>query len=102
MTDKEEYNGYKNKSTWAVKLHWDNNEGDYKYFTGEAKRFKGRGKEVYEFADFLKEQAEEIKHNVIYGESTEEAKLFIDDVGDINDVDWQELAEDYYKEVDEE
>jgi hypothetical protein len=101
MVTSEEYQGWSNRETWAVKLHWDNNEGDYNYFMDEARRFQRRGKESYVFADFLKESAEEIKEAVLSGNATEEAKMFIDDVGSLWRVDWNEIAEAYYEDVKE-
>jgi hypothetical protein len=97
----EEYNGWSNRETWAVKLHWDNNEGDYNYFTGQAKEFKDSGKDAFEFADFLKETAEEIADQVKEGEGTEEAKNFVEDVGSLWRVDWNEIAKAYYEELNE-
>lgn len=98
MSD-EKYEGWANHETWAVKLHWDNNEGDYRYFTEQAKKFKEAGETTYAFADFLKARAEEIQESVIEGEATKEAKLFIQDVGSLWRVDWVEIAEAYYNEV---
>ncbi len=98
MSD-ETYEGWTNRETWAVKLHWDNNEGDYHYFTAQAKTFKEAGETTYAFADFLKARAEEIKDMVMEGDARQEAKDFIDDVGSLWRVDWVEIAEAYYNEV---
>jgi hypothetical protein len=86
-----------------VKLHWDNNYGDYKYFTGMAKEYKEEGRKVYEFAEFLREAAEDIKNEVIHNPETasQEAKLFIDDAGSLWRVNWDEIAKAYYDEVEE-
>ena len=46
MTD-DEYNGWTNRETWAVKLHWDNNPGDYDFIMSEAKEHIERGEPVY-------------------------------------------------------
>ena len=99
MTD--EYNGWSNRETWAVKLHWDNNEGDYRYFSGRASDFKEADKKLIEFADFLKAQAEDIYKAVEDGTATKEAKLFVSDVGSLWRVNWLEIAEDYYDGVEE-
>lgn len=95
------YEGWSNRETWAIKLHWDNNEGDYNFFTGEAKRFKNSGRSISEFADFLKDTAEEIQDIVINRpeEASKEARLFILDVGSLWRVDWDEIADAYYDEV---
>lgn len=101
MTE-DKYQGWTNRETWAVKLHWDNNEGDYNFFTQNAKDFKREGKEVFEFADFLKEEAETV-YEIVFDENggTEEAKLFVKDVGSLWRVNWIEIAEAYYREVEE-
>lgn len=102
--DEKEYNGWKNYATWAVKLHWDNNKGDYDFFTENAKKFKEAKKEIHEFGDFLKEQAEEI-FNMVFecaeseSKANHEAVMFMQDVRDLDEVDWYELAEAYYQEV---
>jgi len=95
----EKYQGWSNRETWAVKLHWDNNVGDYNYFTGTAKRFLKEGKPSYEFADFLKQQAEEIEESVYEGNASEEAKNFMRDVGSLWRVDWDEIAKAYYEDI---
>ncbi len=92
----EEYQGWANRETWAVKLWWGNNEGDQKYFSEQADEFRKAGKPVYEFADFLKEQAEEIEENVYDGEANEVAKSMMKDVGSLWRVDWNEIAQSYY------
>lgn len=99
----EKYNGWTNRETWAVKLHWDNNEGDYIFFTAEARRQKGEGVSAFEFAEFLKEQAEDIFDTVINGQTphNEGARLFVADVGSLWRVNWIEIAEAYYEEIDE-
>jgi hypothetical protein len=93
----DEYNGWTNYSTWAVTLHWDNNEGDYQYCSEQAKRFKGGLKEPREFGIFLKDLYTEIFDSVIEGNATKEAKLMVRDVGNGDNVDWEEIAEAYYK-----
>lgn len=98
----ETYNGWPNRETWAVKLHWDNNQRDQEYFYEEAKKAKQRGDSVAVFAEFLIGIAEEIFDNVIDGaNTTSEAKLFVKDVGSLWRVDWFAIAEEYYNEVDE-
>ena len=99
----EKYNGWTNRETWTVKLHWDNNEGDYRFFTDEAKRFKKEGKSAFEFAEFLEEQAEEIQEQVINNpeQATQEAKMFIQDTGSLWRVDWREIAEAYFQDIEE-
>jgi len=96
------YQGWTNRETWAVKLHWDNNHGDYDFFTGEAKRFKKAGKKVYEFADFLKQKAEEVYYTVLNeGNATKEGYLFVSDVGSLWRVNWDEIAKAYFEDLEE-
>ena len=95
----EKYEGWANRETWCVKLHWDNNEGDYNYLTNEAKRFKTKGKTDYEFANFLEDYAKQVYDSVIEGNATPEGKLFLEDVGSLWRVDWEEIAQGYYNDV---
>jgi hypothetical protein len=96
--EKSDYNGWSNHATWAVKLHWDNNQGDYDFFTGNAKEFLKEKKPLHEFADFLKEQYDEMFEGVVEGAATEPAKMMVRDVGNAHDVDWREIAQAYYDE----
>lgn len=97
--DRQKYDGWTNRSTWAVRLHWDNNQGDQEYFSEQAKEFKESGKEVYEFEDFLKENYEEMYDSVVDGEGTEAGKNMAKDVGNGVDVNWREIAQAYYGDV---
>lgn len=97
----EKYQGWANRETWAVKLHWDNSEGDYNYLTEKAREFKKEGKSDYEFAEFLKEYGDDIYESVEEGNGTKEGKMFVQDVGSLWRVDWNEIANSYYDEVEE-
>jgi len=92
----EEYQGWANRETWAVALWWDNNQGDQEYFAEQADEYRKKGKPVYEFADFLKETAEDIQESVFEGESNDDAKSMMKDVGSLWRVDWNEIAQSYY------
>ncbi|GAH47822.1 unnamed protein product [marine sediment metagenome] len=92
------YNGWTNYQTWAVKLHWDNNQGDYNYFQEQCREYMKANKPSWEFADYLKEIGEEIFQSIIEGNANEEAKMMIQDVGNMNDVNWDEIAKAYYEE----
>lgn len=96
--DEKGYQGWSNHATWAVKLNWDNNEGDYRYFTEQAREYLENDKPVHEFADFLKEAYEQMFDDVVEGNATEAAKNMVRDVGNGHDVDWHEIAEAYYSE----
>lgn len=99
----DEYNGWTNYETWAVKLHWDNNQGDYNYFTNTAREFKEGGKTVAEFSDWIHERAEEIFDVVLGNEEgvtpNQEQMMFVTDVGSLWRVNWFEIAEAYFSEV---
>lgn len=99
--DKEKYNGWSNYETWAVKLHWDNNEGDHNYITELAEEYFNRGDAFYIFGDKLKEIYTEIFESVIEqeGKPTEEAKNMVRDVGAGHDVNWNEIANAYYEDI---
>lgn len=101
MTD-DRYNGWTNRETWAVKLHWDNTYGDYLFFSELAKEYFTRGDAVYVFADRLKEEYDQIKESVFDGEATKEAKMMVQDVGSDWRVEWVEIANAYYDEFREE
>jgi len=96
-----DYQGWANRATWAVKLHWDNYPGDVVYYTEQAKEFKKANKALWEFAEFLSDSYDEIFDSVIEGKATDEAKLMVRDVGNGDDVDWQEIAEAYFEGVNE-
>jgi len=96
----EEYNGWTNKETWAVKLHWDNNQGDQEFFSEQAREYE-KVKGLHDFADFLRDTAETIFNMVIdEGQGTSEAKNFVKDVGSLWRVNWQEIAKAYFDECD--
>ena len=81
---------------------WDNNQGDYEYFTKEAKEWKEAGDTVNDFAEFLKYSYEELKEMVVKGyPTTEEGKNMVFDVGSDWRVNWTEIAQAYYDEVEE-
>jgi len=101
INEDQKYNGWTNYHTWAVKLHWDNNEADYKYYTEHAKEHKERGNSVFSFGRWLEEHYNDIFESVIEGKGTEEGKLMVTDCGDALDVNWLEIAEAYYAEVEE-
>ena len=98
--DKNKYEGWTNRETWAVKLHWDSNEGDYISYNSEAKEYKTHGSTLYEFSEFLRESYDELEQTVMDGVATEEAKRMVQDVGSAWRVDWREIAEAYYNDVD--
>lgn len=99
MAEEKTYNGWSNRETWAVYLHWSNNEGDYNHFLEVAKKYHDEEKRIREFADYLEERAEEIQQSVMDEEATKEAKMFMIDVGSLWRVDWMEIAVAFWEEI---
>lgn len=97
MEEEKTYNGWSNRETWAVYLHWSNNEGDYNHFMEVAKEYHDKGRRISEFAGYLEERAEEIQEMVMSGEATQEAKYFMQDVGSLWRVDWMEVATAFWE-----
>lgn len=100
----EKYNGWTNRETWAVKLHWDSNSADHDFFTNKAREHKKHNKSVHEFAKFLEDTAEDIHEAVFHPEAggvqpNKEALMFVQDVGSLWRVNWVEIAKAYYDEV---
>jgi hypothetical protein len=96
--NRDEYSGWTNKETWAVKLWWDNSQGDQEHFSEEANEFRKEGKAVHEFADQLKSEYEEMEESVFDGNGTKQAKDMVKDVGSSWRVNWVEIAKAYYEE----
>lgn len=112
MEEDKKYNGWTNRDTWALKLHMDNNEGDYSYWQETTKEtlndVKGdyedegltedeKTEAVRELADKVKTWYNDIRDNVLSVkreyEPTEEASRLIQDIGDDNEVNYREIAE---------
>ncbi len=91
--DERKYNGWTNYETWVVRLWLDNEEPSYRYWTGEARRWKGRDGAVSGLADQLKEELTEaspVNEPTVYGDLMNAA---------LEDVNWLEIAESYLEEV---
>lgn len=68
MTTRTDYNGWTNRETWLINLHFEpRNEGDLDYI-----------KEV------LEEQVEAIQESIVYGR-------FFSDFINLNNINWYEL-----------
>jgi len=88
--ESEEYNGWTNRETWAVKLHWDNNQGDYESLIDRTRQMKKQGKSPYNLASELKEYAEEAFNMMFEGQKLpEQTAHFINDVGSLWRVNWK-------------
>jgi hypothetical protein len=87
------YNGWTNYETWVVKLWLDNEEPSYRYWTGEARRWKGQDGAVSGLAEQLKEELAEaspVNEPTLYGDLMNAA---------LEEVNWLEIAESYLDEV---
>jgi len=88
MSDK--YEGWTNRETWALSLHIANNEGDYLLWEER----KEETDDQYSLAKELQEWTEEVFADVIGGEEvTQEARLFVDDIGSHWRIDYIAVAE---------
>jgi len=97
--NKEKYNGWVNRNTWAFNLHISNNEGDYNYWNERARDLK----DAYELAKEMKEWYNEVFEMVIEGENaTKEAKWLIRDCGNGENIDFTEVAESWIRDIKEE
>ncbi len=87
----EEYNGWSNRETWAAALHIDNDEGSYTYAREIAKEYPNK----YQFADALRRWVEDMIEAVYHepSEACEWARLAAKDIGSLDRVDWQEIAD---------
>ena len=115
----ETYNGWKNYETWAVKLHWDNQEWSYNHQVALAKHAKEKAKthdtvvkskiwtikeaEKFLLADLMREETERIidNHNVRAGK--EMSDLLAMDLMNaaLSEVDWNEIAENILSMIEE-
>ena len=103
----EEYEGWSNKETWALKLHFDNDQKFYNYIYEQLADFKKRKCNRITFEDFIKGFAEDIYHEFFYTDKAPESyKNLVQDVGSLWRVNWNELVQiywevEYHKEGDE-
>jgi len=94
------YNGWSNHQTWAFKLHIDNNEGDYLMWNDKVSSIKKNSKTpLIDVVDELKDWWDEIFEAVIDGESTDEGKMMVRDIGNGNEINFYEVAEALIEET---
>lgn len=112
MSD-EEYNGWSNRETWAINLHLENNYGDYLHMCEAAKEmlkeehvtgtFAFTGGARAAMARYIQEWTQEVFESVIYPDGdytpTEEARMFVSDVGSWWRADFYEIAEHWIDEA---
>ena len=98
--DSEKYQGWSNHATWAYNLWLTNTEGDYFSWREEAKACKDIG----ELAEKMKEALGEIADTLINSpnETTKEQRLMLQDIGDLTDIDYYEVAKAFFDELKEE
>ena len=96
------YNGWSNMETWAIQLHLSNNEGDYRAMCERAEEIVAEvgvsewGTATNRMADYIKDWTEGVFDSVVNpedGSPTEEARLFVADVGSWWRADFYEIAE---------
>jgi len=113
MSESEEYNGWTNRETWAVGLHWDQTKEMHDFILDgardailEAKRISTHedlSRATVLLSDWLEEQGEAVSNAVHdtdnLGDCDADAKMMDADVGSWWRVNWMELAAAYIKEV---
>ena len=100
---KKKYNGWKNRETWALALHIDNNQCFQAYMEELAENAREEAEETSEIALFLTTALEdwitEIAETFFNPEPGEEFNkdlaLMFSDVGSIWRVDFREIAENW-------
>lgn len=93
----EEYQGWKNRETWAMTLWLDNEQALY----NESRRIahvaiKEKGNMMFHVADQLKEWVEDMAAEACDcqgGKQSEELCKMFQDIGSLWRVDWDEVAE---------
>lgn len=107
MSQNKQYNGWANYETWAVKLWIDNEEPSYRHALSLAtehysdasadKTFSRSERARFGLADALKEMLED--GNPLTGEASVYSDLLSAALSEVN---WDEIAEAYIEEVQEE
>jgi len=102
----EEYNGWSNRETWAVNLHLSNNEGDYSYMLELANdaldMYEETEAQVGHLAYAIETHCDDIVYSVTHpedGAATDEARMFVADVGSLWRVDFYDIAERWLQDA---
>jgi hypothetical protein len=88
--EKQEYNGWTNRETWATALHIDNDEGLLTPILEVAKAHDNVGDLAEEIEGFIGEVLD--FDNV---STNRNAFLMLTDIGSLYRVNWREIAEGY-------
>ena len=97
--DNEKYNGWHNRATWAFNLWITNTEGDYNYWLEKAKA----SDDINELAEKMKEYLQDLKQDIIDNpeNTTKEARNMLMDIGEIENIDYYEVAKGFFEEAKE-
>lgn len=97
----QEYNGWKNRETWATNLWIENDEGLYNEAQELAKQALRADKlnATRHLADLLENWFDELFNPSNYGELTEGLMIMRNDIGSLYRVDWWEIASNMVTEL---
>ena len=103
----EEYNGWKNRETWAAKLHIDNDQALYEiareYASLEIQGHdEGESINGYHLGQALKNWIEEDLLTLENIAGNQALFNMLTDIGSLYRVDWREIADSYIEELKEE
>lgn len=91
LMEKERYNGWLNRETWALQLQLTNDEDLYNSILD----IKNKTKTMYEFSDLLKDHVMEFERQVLVKSDKKILRLLFD-VGSLWRVDFDELAKSFW------
>jgi hypothetical protein len=92
MPDDEEYQGWKNRETWAMALWLDNEQGLYNQSREVTREAIKNGGNLYDAEKAIKEWIEELEADACEAPQKELCKMF-QDIGSLWRIDWSEVAE---------
>jgi len=97
----EEYNGWSNRETWAMKLHLDNDQALNDYAWEYARQWEEAREEksVYELGETLRYWVEEDLLTLENIAGNRDLWLMLTDIGSLYRVNWQEIAQTYAEEL---
>jgi hypothetical protein len=97
----DEYNGWTNRETWAVKLHRDNDEALNDYAWEYARHWEEASEErsTYDLGQDLKNWIEEDLLTLENIAGNRGLWLMLTDIGSLYRVNWLEIAQTYAEEL---